>query len=102
MAEIVTYNNPLTGNLNQCFCQMKFDDGLRILISQSRDGIKIFKLLFGFIPIKTLFQASLVEFQKHEKFMKKEIISSLLIDSYVETIKPIDSKKEFYRFLKEK
>lgn len=101
MAEIITYNNPLTGNPNQCFCQMKFDDGLRILISQSREGLKIFKLLFGFYPIKILFQASFYEYDKHDKFMKTQTDSRLALDHYVETIKTIKTSKQFYAFLKE-
>ncbi|GIK60431.1 MAG: hypothetical protein HND39_12070 [Ignavibacteriota bacterium] len=99
MAEIIKYNNLSSGNPNQCFCQMKFDDGLKILVSQSKDGIKIFKLFIGFVPIKTLFQASFLEREKHKKFMDVNIDSSLLLDSYVETIKPILTSNKFYEFL---
>ena len=99
MAEIITYNNPNTGNPNQCFCQMKFEDGLRILISQSREGIKIFKLSFGVIPRKILFQAGFFEIQKHEKFIQNQSKRSLLLDYYVDTIKQIKNSKQFYRFL---
>lgn len=99
MAEIITYNNPLEGNPNQCFCQMRFDDGLRILISQSREGIKIIKLLFGFIPIKKLFEASFGEILKHEKIIGEEYSSPLLMDCYVNVFKEIKSSKQLYTLL---
>ena len=99
MAKIITYNSPLTGDPEKCFCQMKFDDGLRILISQSNEGIKIFKLSIGFIPTKILFQASFSELDKHKKFMEVETDSPLLLDSYVATIKPLKTSKEFFELL---
>lgn len=100
MAKIITYNSPLSGNPNQCYCQMKFDDGLRILISQSSEGIKIFKLIIGTIPTKILFQANLSERDKHQKFLATETDSTLLLDSYIETIKPIKTSKQFYDLIK--
>jgi len=99
MAEIITYNNPLTGNPNQCFCQMKFDDDLRILISQSNEGIKIYELLSGSIPTKILFQAGFSERDKHKKFINVNVESTLLLDYYVETIKPMKNSKQFYDFI---
>lgn len=99
MAEIITYNDPLTGNPNQCFCQMKFEDGMKILISQSKGGIKIIKLLFGFIPKKILYKAHFTEQEKHDKFMQTQIESMLLLDHYVETIKNIKSSKELINFI---
>ena len=99
MAEIITYNNPLEGNPNQCFCQLKFDDGEKILISQSNNGIKIIKLLFSFIPIKTLFEAGFSEIAKHEKIIGNEYSHPLLMDCYVEKIKPINNYKQFYKLL---
>ncbi len=99
MAKIITYNSPLTGKPNQCFCQMKFDDGLKILISQSSEGIKIFKLLIGSIPTKILFEASLSERDKHKKFLECETDSPLLLDSYVETIKQIKTSNQLFDLL---
>ena len=100
MAKIITYNNPLTGNPNQCFCQMKFDDGLRILISQSREGIKIYKLIIGSIPSQILYKANFSEMEKHKKFMNVDVDSQILLDSYVATIKPMSNSKDFYDFVK--
>ena len=78
---------------------MKFDDGLRILISQSGEGIKIFKLLIGSIPTEILFQASFSERDKHKKFLEVETDGALLLDSYVETIKPMRNSKQFFEFI---
>lgn len=99
MAKIITYNSPLTGSVDQCFCQMKFDDGLKILISQSKEGIKIIKLLLGFIPSKILFQANFLEHEKHKRFLACETESLLLLDSYVESIKPIKTSKQFFELI---
>lgn len=96
MAKIITYNNPTTGKPNQCYCQMKFDDGLKILISQSNEGIKIYKLFIGSIPTKILFQANFSERDKHKIFLEAKTDSSLLLDSYVETIKPLKTSKHFF------
>ncbi|TSC89137.1 MAG: hypothetical protein G01um10143_518 [Parcubacteria group bacterium Gr01-1014_3] len=41
------------------FCQIELDNGERILISVAQSGVKIFKLFFGIIPIKTIYQADL-------------------------------------------
>ena len=49
--EIVTYKN--TGP-DGIFCQIKLNSGERVLISVGSGYIKIFKLLFGFFPIKTI------------------------------------------------
>ena len=49
MGEVVTYAN----NSQQCYCQIKFESGERVLISISgppNAGVKIMKLLFGIIP----------------------------------------------------
>jgi hypothetical protein len=99
MAKIITYNSPLTGNPNQCFCQFKFEDGVKILISQSNKGIKIFKLLFGLIPTKILYNASFLEHEKHKKFLDCHTDSPLLLDSYVETIKPLKTSKQLFELI---
>ena len=78
---------------------MKFEDGLKILISQSKEGMKIYKLILGSIPIQILFKANFLDREKHKKFMNVGSSSSLLLDSYVETIKPIKNSKQFYTFI---
>ena len=55
MAKVVTYAN----NGRQCFCQIKFESGERILVSIAgppNAGVKIMKLLLGFIPTQTVWE----------------------------------------------
>jgi hypothetical protein len=57
MGKVVAYTN----NSRQCFCQIKFESGERILISiagQPNAGVKIMKLLFGIIPTQTIWECS--------------------------------------------
>jgi hypothetical protein len=57
MAKIVTYAN----NSRQCFCQIKFESGERVLISiagSPNAGVKIIRLLLGFIPTQTIWECS--------------------------------------------
>lgn len=57
MGSIVTYAN----NSRQCFCQIKFESGERVLISISgppNAGVKIMKLLLGFIPTRTVWECT--------------------------------------------
>ncbi|MGC1135806.1 MAG: hypothetical protein WA941_23480 [Nitrososphaeraceae archaeon] len=55
MSEVITYKN----TKYQCFCQIKFDSGERILVSIAtlpKPSIKIVKLFFGFIPLQTVWE----------------------------------------------
>jgi len=57
MGEVVTYAN----NSQQCYCQIKFESGERVLISISgppNAGVKIMKLLFGIIPTQIVWECS--------------------------------------------
>lgn len=57
MAKVVTYAN----NASQCFCQIKFDSGERILISIAGPpsaSVKIIKLVLGLIPAETVWECS--------------------------------------------
>ncbi|GAO35921.1 hypothetical protein SCT_1317 [Sulfuricella sp. T08] len=58
MGKVITYAK----NNKQCFCQIKFESGERILISISgppNAAVKIFKLgFFGTIPIQTVWEYS--------------------------------------------
>jgi hypothetical protein len=56
-ATVVTYAK----NSRQCFCQLKFENSERVLISISgppNAGVKIIKLLFGVIPIQTVWECT--------------------------------------------
>jgi hypothetical protein len=100
MAKIITYNSPLTGNPNQCFCQMKFNDGVRILISQTKDGVNITKLLFGIIPYKKIHQADFFEIANQNKFYLPNHSSPLALDHYVEIIKRMENFEDLIEYLK--
>jgi len=55
MSEVVTYKN----TKYQCFCQIKFDSGERVLISIAslpKPSVKILRLFFGFVPIQTIWE----------------------------------------------
>lgn len=57
MAQVVTYAN----NSSQCFCQLKFESGERVLISFAGPpsaGVKVMKLLLGVIPTETVWECS--------------------------------------------
>ncbi|MDO8604586.1 MAG: hypothetical protein Q7K40_04320 [bacterium] len=52
MSQIITYRH----DREYGYCHIKLDSGERILLSEASDYIKIFKLLFGIIPIKTIWK----------------------------------------------
>ncbi len=57
LAQVVTYAN----NSSQCFCQLKFESGERVLISISgppNAGVKVMRLLLGIIPTETILECS--------------------------------------------
>ena len=57
MGKVVNYAN----NSRQCFCQIAFESGERVLISIAgppNAGVKIMKLLFGTIPTQTVWECS--------------------------------------------
>jgi hypothetical protein len=57
MASVVTYVN----KSSQCFCQIKFESGERVLISIAgppNAGVKIMTLLLGVIPTQTVWEYS--------------------------------------------
>lgn len=72
MGEVVTYAN----DFKQKFCQVKFSDGNRILISIARDGIKILKMrFFGAIPANLIFNLKAEELEpgnnKHSSALER-------------------------------
>jgi len=57
MAKVVTYAN----NSSQCFCQIKFESGERVLISIAGPpsaGVKVIKLFLGIVPTDTVWECS--------------------------------------------
>lgn len=86
MSKVVTYSNNPKGK----FCQIKLDDGKRILISIAQPGIKIFKLgFFGTIPVATIFEISTLDLasDKYNEAIQKIVKQTGQLD-------PLDSLKE--------
>jgi len=78
MSKIITYKNSSTGK----YCQIKFDDGNRILISLIQTEIKIFKLNWLSLPKETLFEISTLDLfsDKYKKAREKLTERSLAFD----------------------
>lgn len=55
MENIVTYRNDAKG----VFCQIKLQNGERLFISCTQNGVKMYKLLFGYIPIWVVYSGDL-------------------------------------------
>ena len=75
MSEVITYKNV---KFKQCFCQIKFDSGERILISIGPNSIILFKLkLFGMIPSSKIWSGcSLLAYHKFGPFDFSQIKTS--------------------------
>ena len=70
MGKVVTYAN----NSRQCFCQIKFESGDRVLISIAgppNAGVKIIKLLFGIIPTQTVWECSAAKAGGFDSYVHK-------------------------------
>ncbi len=68
MGNVVTYVN----NSRQCFCQIKFESGERVLISISGPpdpGVKIMKLLLCAIPTQTVWECTAAMSGSFEKYV---------------------------------
>lgn len=79
MSEIITYSNSPTGK----YCQIKFDDGKRILISLTQTEIKVFKMKFlGSIPSDTIFQITTLDLfsNKYKSAREKMTEKSTALD----------------------
>lgn len=70
MAKVVTYAN----NSSQCFCQIRFESGERVLISIAgppHAGVKVMKLLLGFIPTGTVWECNAAMAGGFDKYVHK-------------------------------
>lgn len=79
MSEIITYSNSPSGK----YCQIKFDDGKRILISLTQAEIKIFKMkFFGGIPSDTIFEITTLDLfsKKYKKARERLTEKSMALD----------------------
>jgi hypothetical protein len=91
MGTVVSYAN----NKRQCFCQIKFESSERILISISgppNAAVKIYKLLFAVIPVKTVWECSAITTGSFDRYVQR------LNAMFPEVAHPLDSIRD--RFLK--
>lgn len=102
MSEIITYSNSPSGK----YCQIKLDDGKRILISLTQTEIKIFKMKFlGSVPSDTIFEITTLDLfsnkykSAREKLTEKstaldmlDVFKEILIEyhSLEEAVKALD------------
>lgn len=102
MAKVVTYAN----NASQCFCQIKFESGERVLISIAgppNAGVKIMKLLLGLIPTETVWECSASLAGGFDKYIHKlqlmfpEVKHPL--DSFRDRLLPCKSVSEAREYL---
>lgn len=81
MSEIITYQNDLSAQ----FCQIKLDDGKKILISVGNQKAVVYLLIFGFLPLKKMFEV--------------EAFNLLTNSFYVKTLqKMIETSKNIPKF----
>jgi hypothetical protein len=74
MGEVVTYAN----NTRQCFCQIKFESGERVLISIAgapTPSVKIMKIGFlGMIPTQTIWEYNPTMAGGYEAYVRKMML----------------------------
>ena len=88
MSKVIAYKN----TVRHCFCQIKFDSRERILVSVAstpEHSIKVFKLMAGIFPVKTIWEYKV--YSSAEKDAHKELITLLLGQSGKETDHPLDA-----------
>lgn len=79
MSEIITYKNSPSGK----YCQIKLDDGNRILISIAQTGVKVMKLKWGgMIPSRDIFDITTQELfsEKYKPAREKLTEKSIAMD----------------------
>jgi len=92
MGKLITFRDDSL----HCFCQIRFENRERILVSMAsrpNPSVKILKLLFGFIPIKTIWAFDSIRAGGIEPYTKK------LLDLFYEeeqgsAIRPLGAIKE--------
>jgi hypothetical protein len=87
MGTVVAYAN----DQRHCFCQIKFESGERVLISVSgppNAAVKIYKLLFGALPIGTVWECSAAKTGGFDNYVHK------LHVMFPEVAHPLDSIRD--------
>ena len=88
MSKVIAYKN----TERHCFCQIKFDSRERILVSVASTpgySIKVFKLIAGIFPLKTIWEYKATA--SAEKEAHKEMITLLLGRTRGKTDHPLDA-----------
>jgi hypothetical protein len=88
MGSVVNYAN----NSRQCFCQIKFESGERVLISMAgppNAGVKIMKLLLGVIPTETVWECTAAKTGDFDSYVHK------LHVMFPELKHPLDSIRDY-------
>lgn len=96
MSEIISYKNDSTG----AFCQIKYEDGNRILISSAQVGIAVHRLKWlGLVPAESLLNISTEDlFSDNYKSALSKLteISTApnILDAFKDWLLPLKSIKE--------
>ena len=88
MSKVIAYKN----TERHCFCQIKFDSRERILVSVAstpEHSIKVFKLIAGIFPLKTLWEYKAVA--AAEKDAHKELVAVLSGQAEKKAAHPLDA-----------
>jgi len=91
MSQIITYKH----DKKYGYCQIKLDSGESVLLSESSEYIKIFKVIFGTIPTKTIWKWHRINDPKEQilKMMNNHPDNSFF-DSFVKEIQEYHSTNE--------
>lgn len=87
MSKIITYKCNSSGK----FCQIKLDDGNRILISMSQEGARVYKLKWGgLLPSETIFDIATSDlFSDVYKFAMERLTEKSLAPDLLDVFKEI-------------
>jgi len=88
VSKVIAYKN----TAQHCFCQIKFDSRERILVSVAstpEHSIKVFKLIAGIFPLKTLWEYKATA--AAEKDAHRELITMLLGRAEKKAGHPLDA-----------
>lgn len=103
MGKIITYKNSPSGK----FCQIKYEDGNRILISLAQTGIRISKLKWaGLVPSKIIFDISTTDMVSDKYKATREKLTEVslepdLLDVFKDLLLPCNSLGEVKNKLNE-
>lgn len=102
MSEIITYKNSPTGK----YCQIKLDDGNRILISIAQTGVKVMKMKWGgMLPAGDIFDISTQDlFSENYKHAREKLTKLSLeldmLDVFKDILLPCKTLDEVKQVIK--